>query len=123
MISASSPRDWPSDATSGGSQSVLGLAPMKMNACRMSTVRDADRIVVLDPSAALAAAGFKLGVVSDAIVSPGRSLRRWLERLAPWTATVLVNGLIMTVFLWHMTAAVLFLGLLHAIDVGLARRR
>jgi hypothetical protein len=47
-------------------------------------------------------------------------LRRWLDRSAPWTATVLVNGLIMTVYLWHMTALVLFLGLVHALgDPGL----
>lgn len=47
-------------------------------------------------------------------------LRRWLDRSTPWTATVLVNGLIMTVYLWHMTAMVLFLGLVHALgDPGL----
>ncbi len=49
--------------------------------------------------------------------------RRWLARPVPWTATVLVNGMIMTVFLWHMTAMVLWLGLVHALgDVGLSIR-
>jgi peptidoglycan/LPS O-acetylase OafA/YrhL len=38
--------------------------------------------------------------------------RRWLQRAAPWTATVLINGMIMTIFLWHMTAMVLAIGLL-----------
>lgn len=38
-------------------------------------------------------------------------MRRWLRRRLPWTATVLVNGLIMTVFLWHVTAATLLIGL------------
>ncbi len=38
-------------------------------------------------------------------------MRRWLERSVPWTATVLVNGLIMTIFLWHVTAATLVIGL------------
>ncbi len=38
-------------------------------------------------------------------------LRRWLERPAPWTAVVLVNGMIMTIFLWHLTASTLTVGL------------
>ena len=29
---------------------------------------------------------------------------RWLQRPRPWTATVALNGVIMTVFLWHLTA-------------------
>jgi hypothetical protein len=37
--------------------------------------------------------------------------RRWLSRLAPWTATVLVNSMIMTVFLWHSTVMMLLVGL------------
>lgn len=38
-------------------------------------------------------------------------MRRWLERPVPWTGTVLVNGMIMTIFLWHVTAATLVIGL------------
>ncbi len=37
--------------------------------------------------------------------------RRWLERPRPWTATVLVNGMIMTIFLWHLTASTIIIGL------------
>lgn len=48
-------------------------------------------------------------------------MRRWLGRSAPWTATVLVNGMIMTVFLWHLTASSLIIGLaLLAGGVGLS---
>jgi hypothetical protein len=48
-------------------------------------------------------------------------VRRWLERQAPWTATVLVNGMIMTIFLWHLTASTLIVGLaLQLGNVGLA---
>ena len=36
-------------------------------------------------------------------------LRRWLQRPAPWTATVLVNGMIMSLYLWHLTAMMLVL--------------
>ena len=54
------------------------------------------------------------------LLSLERPLSRWLSRPRPWTATVLVNGLIMTVFLWHMTAAVWVIGLLHRLgDLGL----
>lgn len=39
--------------------------------------------------------------------------RRWLERRWIWTATVLVNGVIMTLYLWHATVMVLLVGLAH----------
>ena len=34
-------------------------------------------------------------------------MRRWLAGRAPWTATVAMNGSVMTLFIWHMTATVL----------------
>ena len=37
--------------------------------------------------------------------------RRWLARSVPWTVTVLINGTIMTVFLWHLTVLVLTVSL------------
>jgi len=30
---------------------------------------------------------------------------RWLRRIGPWTAVVASNAIVLTVFLWHMTAA------------------
>jgi hypothetical protein len=33
-------------------------------------------------------------------------MRRLLDKAAFWTATVLINGMIMTVYLWHLTAFV-----------------
>ena len=36
-----------------------------------------------------------------------RPARRWLSNLKLWTTAVLVNGMIMTVFLWHLTASTL----------------
>lgn len=38
-------------------------------------------------------------------------LRRWLNRPAPWTAAVLLNGMIMTIYLWHSTAMILIIAL------------
>jgi hypothetical protein len=46
-------------------------------------------------------------------------LQRWLQGRRPWKATIVVNGVIMTLFLWHMTA---FLGAVLVLwPLGLAR--
>jgi len=37
--------------------------------------------------------------------------RRWLEHRVPWAATILINGMIMTIFLWHSTVMMLLVGL------------
>ncbi len=37
--------------------------------------------------------------------------RRWLSGLTPWAVTVLINGMITTIFLWHSTAIMLTIGL------------
>jgi len=48
-------------------------------------------------------------------------MRLWLERPRPWTATVLVNSMIMTIFLWHLTASTIVIGLaLQLGNIGLA---
>ncbi len=36
--------------------------------------------------------------------------RRWLAGKAAWTATVLINGMIMTIFLWHSMVMMLAIG-------------
>lgn len=38
-------------------------------------------------------------------------LERWMGRIRPWTAVVVVSGRIMTLYLWHLTAMVLVIGL------------
>lgn len=69
----------------------------------------------------------KLPMLALALVHTGLLLsiegpmRRWLDRAVPWTATVLVNGMIMTIFLWHLTAATLVVGaalLLGGVGLG-----
>ncbi|WP_433281974.1 acyltransferase family protein [Micromonospora sp. CA-244673] len=40
---------------------------------------------------------------------------RWLRRPRPWQAVIAVNAVVLTVFLWHLTAAVLLVGLLDAL--------
>ncbi|MDH3559691.1 MAG: acyltransferase [Gammaproteobacteria bacterium] len=60
------------------------------------------------PTLALLALGvFHAGLVL-ALEAP---LRRWLLGARVWTTTVLVNGIIMTVYLWHVTVMVLVIGL------------
>jgi len=52
-----------------------------------------------------------LGVVQcGLLLSIESPMRRWLAKPAPWTAVVLINGMIMTVFLWHLTASTLAIG-------------
>ncbi len=43
---------------------------------------------------------------------------RWLQHTGPWKATILVNGVIMTLFLWHMTAYLIAILLLHPLGFG-----
>ena len=46
--------------------------------------------------------------------------KRWLARERAWAGVVLVNGMIMSVFLWHMTSMVLLSGGAHLVgDLGL----
>jgi peptidoglycan/LPS O-acetylase OafA/YrhL len=46
------------------------------------------------------------------------TLDRWLQRERPWRATIVVNGRIMTLFLWHMTAFLLALLALWPLGFG-----
>lgn len=68
----------------------------------------------------------KIAVLALGIVQCGLLLsievpmRRWLSRAKPWTAVVLINSMIMTVFLWHLTASTLAIGCaLWFNDIGL----
>jgi peptidoglycan/LPS O-acetylase OafA/YrhL len=45
-------------------------------------------------------------------------LTRWLQRRRPWMFTIAVNGVIMTLFLWHMTAYLLAILLLWPLGFG-----
>jgi hypothetical protein len=62
------------------------------------------------PSLALLALG---ACHTGLLLSVEGPARRWLRRTLPWTATILVNGTIMTLYLWHLTVMVLLVGLLN----------
>jgi len=62
------------------------------------------------PKITLLALGiFQFGLLL-AIENP---MRRALMNLRLWTATVLVNSMIMTLYLWHITVMIVFIGLLY----------
>jgi hypothetical protein len=50
---------------------------------------------------ALAATQFGLVLLARPVAD------RWLGRLGPWTVVVVLNSVVLTVFVWHMTAAVI----------------
>jgi hypothetical protein len=47
-------------------------------------------------------------------LSAEKPMRRWLDRPWPWTSAVLLNGMIMTIYLWHSTALTLILAVAAA---------
>jgi hypothetical protein len=58
----------------------------------------------MPPTIALLALGIAQTGLALSLEAP---MRRWLDRIGVWTSVVLVNGMIMTVYLWHLTAFVL----------------
>lgn len=58
----------------------------------------------MPPTLALLALGIAQTGLALALEKPAR---RMLDGLTAWTAVVLINGMIMTVYLWHLTAFVL----------------
>ncbi|MEH0822611.1 MULTISPECIES: acyltransferase family protein [unclassified Micromonospora] len=42
---------------------------------------------------------------------------RWLHRTRPWQAVIAVNAVVLTIFLWHLSAAVLLVGALDAVGL------
>jgi hypothetical protein len=65
------------------------------------------------PSLALVALAIAQLGVALLVAGPAQ---RWLRRPRPWLAVVAANAVILTVFLWHMTAAVLVTVVLHLLD-------
>jgi hypothetical protein len=43
---------------------------------------------------------------------------RWLERPGPWKVTIFLNSVIMTLFLWHMTAYFVILLAFWPLGIG-----
>ena len=83
---------------------ALTLVPGSPYPIAMIGVPGAEITNSMPPTLALMA----LGMTQTGLVLALEPLgRKWLDNLSVWTATVLMNGMIMTVYLWHLTAYVL----------------
>lgn len=68
------------------------------------------------PSAALLALGLTQIGLALSVEGP---MSRFLRRPAPWTATIVVNSSIMTLYVWHMTAMALTIGSILLLEPAL----
>jgi len=88
----------------GGLVSLLLLIAFGPYPIAMIGVPGAELSNSMPPTLALLA----LGVMQAGLVlSLERPARKMLENLSAWTAIVLLNGMIMSVYLWHLTAFLL----------------
>jgi fucose 4-O-acetylase-like acetyltransferase len=99
--------------TVAGLTIVIGLVTLGPYPLSMVSVPGEEVSNSLPPKLPMLLLGMIQIGVALALEAPGR---RWLERPRPWTGTVLVNGMIMTTFLWHLTASTLVIGL--ALQLG-----
>lgn len=64
----------------------------------------------LPPKITLIALGlFQFGL----LLAIEKSMQRFLARTTPWALTIIVNTMIMTVYLWHMTVLIFVIGMLY----------
>lgn len=92
----------------GGMVLLLGLVTIGPHPVSMVSVPGDEVSNTLPPKLPMLALGLWQCGLALALEGP---MRRWLRRAVPWTATVLINGMIMTSYLWHLTAATLVIGL------------
>lgn len=88
----------------GGLAALLLLVRFGPYPVAMIGVPGADLSNSMPPTLALLALGIAQSGFALALEPAGR---RMLDDLTRWTAVVLINGMIMTVYLWHLTAFVL----------------
>jgi fucose 4-O-acetylase-like acetyltransferase len=101
----------------GGTLILISLITVGPYPVSMVSVPGQEISNTLPPKIAMLALGIVQCGLLLSIESP---MRRWLARSRPWTAVVLINGMIMTIFLWHLTASTLSIGCaLWFNDVGL----
>jgi hypothetical protein len=101
----------------GGLVLLVGLVTVGPYPVSMVSVPGEDISNTLPPKLPM----LLLGVMqSGLLLTLEAPIRRWLERPGPWTGAVLVNGMIMTIYLWHLTASTLVIGLALVLgDLGL----
>jgi fucose 4-O-acetylase-like acetyltransferase len=101
----------------GAAVVLIGLIALGPYPVSMVSVPGQEVSNSLPPKIAILALGI---VQCGLLLSIEAPMRRWLSSATPWTAVVLINSMIMTVFLWHLTASTLAIGCaLLFNDVGL----
>lgn len=81
---------------------VVGPYPVTMIDVSTERIKNASPPTV----ALLAAATFQLGLIM--VLDP--LAQRWLHRQRPWQVVIAANRVLLTIFLWHMSAVVLLAG-------------
>ncbi len=84
----------------GGLAALIALVSLDTYPISMVSVGSEEISNSLPPRVTLLALG---AAQTGLLLALERPARRLLERGALWTTTVLINGMIMTVFLWHVT--------------------
>lgn len=101
----------------GGMAALIALVSLGPYPISMVSVRGEGISNSLPPRVTLLALGvFQSGLLL-AVEGPARRL---LARGVVWTATVLINGMIMTIFLWHVTAMIVITVAARVMEVGLS---
>jgi hypothetical protein len=91
----------------GGLAALIAMVTIGPYPLSMVSVPGEDVSNTLPPKLPMLALGIAQSGVLLSLEGP---LRRWLARAVPWTAAVMVNGMIMTIYLWHLTASTLVIG-------------
>ncbi|HID29560.1 MAG TPA: hypothetical protein EYP19_06090 [Desulfobacterales bacterium] len=101
----------------GGFAALIALVTLGPYPISMVSVQGEEISNTLPPNLTMLALGVFQGGLTLSLEAP---LRKWLAKKKIWTATVLINGMIMTLFLWHVTVLILVAGLALALGgIGL----
>ncbi len=104
----------------GGIAALIALVNFGPYPISMVSVQGEEISNTLPPNLTMLSLGIFQGGL---LLSLEKPIRKWLDNLKVWAATVLINGMIMTLFLWHVTVLVLVTGLalaLGGIGLGIA---
>ncbi len=88
----------------GGIMALIALVTLGPYPISMVSVQGEEISNTLPPNLTMLALGIFQGGLLLALETP---IRKWLDNLKVWASAILVNGMIMTLFLWHVTVLVL----------------
>jgi hypothetical protein len=100
----------------GGLVAMVALVKLAGYPISMVSVPGQEVSNTRPPSLAMLALALLHGGLVLSLQGPARRL---LQGARVWAATILVNGTIMSVYLWHMTAVILLVGLLNLLGGGI----